>query len=278
MANERLAGQRALVTGASSGIGREIAKILAGHGADLVLVARREERLRELADELRAAHGIEVRVEAADLSRPEAPAALFAATEGAGVAIDILINNAGLGVYEDFAWVEWERWAPVIQVNVTAVTELCHRFVPRMVTRGRGRVMNVGSISAFLPTPNFAVYGSTKAYLLTFSEALDYELRRTGVRVIGVHPGGTWTEFMDHANQKMKPMARMAMMSAERCAAIAVKKMLRGRRTVVTGFWNALGMWLLRFVPRALYPRLAGISMGMAVEKASVAAPPAASG
>lgn len=275
MAKQRLTGQRALVTGASSGIGKEIARRLAREGANLVLTARRRDRLEELARELEAAHGIKVAVEAIDLSAPDAAAALYERTEGAGLAVDVLVNNAGFGDYEEFLAAPWSRYAEMLQLNVVALTQLTRLFVPRMVERSHGRVMNVASVGAYIPTPQFAVYAASKAYVRNFTEALDYELKGTGVRAISVCPGGTKTEFLDTAGQVLKGSGEMAMMSAERCADIAVRAMLRGRRNIVTGFMNALSMWLLRFVPRAWLPAIARLSMSSAVEKSPKALPSA---
>ena len=275
MSKRRLAGQRALVTGASSGIGAEIARRLAAEGAHLVLTARRKDRLEALAAELQQAHGVQVQVEANDLAEPGAAKALFDATEGAGHAVDVLVNNAGFGQYEHFTEIAWERHASMIQVNVTALTELMHRFLPAMQSRRHGWVMNVASIGAYMPTPNFAAYTASKAYVRNLSEAVDYELRGSGVRVISVCPGGTRTEFLDQADQKLKSAGEAFMMSAERCADIAVRKMLAGRRNVVTGFMNALGMWLIRFVPRSWMPGIAGRAMSAGVDKVKALPPPA---
>lgn len=262
-----ISGWRALVTGSSSGIGLEIAKILAGHGANLVLVARRKSRLEELAAELRKDFDVEVEVLACDLADRDAVAGLLRDTDA--MEIDILVNNAGLGRYENLVDCEWDELATQIEVNATALTRLAHHFAPRMVQRGRGYVMNVASIAAYVPTPNFAVYSATKAYVQHLSEALDHELAGTGVRSICVNPGGTKTEFMEQAQQVVKPSGDMLLMSAKKCAQIGVDKMLNGRRTVVTGYSNALGMFLLRFVPRSLYPWLAQRAMESAVTKGS---------
>ena len=277
MARRRLAGQRALVTGASSGIGRALALRLAAEGADLVVTARREERLRELAAEVEGAHGVAVSVEAIDLGAPGAAADLYARTEGAGVAVDVLVNNAGFGDYEQFVASPWERLSAMMTLNMTALTELTHRFAPRMVERGRGRVLNVASIAAFLPNPNFAVYAATKAYVRNLSEALDAELRPAGVRCMVLCPGGTRTEFLETAGQRERAGAGAVMMSAERCADIGVRAMLAGRRTVVPGWLNATGMSLLRLVPRALMPWVAAVSVGSAVaqiERPALPGPP----
>lgn len=272
---KKLSGQRALVTGASSGIGLELARVLAEQGANLVLVARREDRLRSLADELHRKHGVEAVVLAADLMKPGAPAEVFAATEGRGLAVDVLINNAGFGDYATFVESPWETFSGMLQVNAVALTELTHRFLPAMVARRNGRVMNVASVGAYMPVPHFAVYAATKAYVRNFTEALDYELKGTGVRAICVNPGGTKTEFMDKANQEMKAGSDKFMMSAETCARIAVRKMLAGRRNVVTGLMNAFTVWIMRFLPRAFYPWLADVGMRQAVTKKELPARPA---
>jgi short-subunit dehydrogenase len=273
MGRKRLSGQRALVTGASSGIGLELARVLAEEGAHLVLVARRADRLEALAAELKQKHGVDARVVPVDLQQPDAAKELFDKTEGAGLAIDVLVNNAGFGNYDDFTAIPWEKHATMLQVNVIALTQLSWLFLPKMVERRHGYLMNVASIGAYLPCPTFAVYAASKAYVRNVTEAIAYELKRTGVRAISVCPGGTTTEFLDAANQQLKPGASLAMMSAERCARIAVKKMLGGRRNVVTGFLNSLGMWALRFVPRGMYAWLGAVSMGAAVDKKPPALP-----
>jgi uncharacterized protein len=279
MARKRLMGQRALVTGASSGIGLELARMLAEQGANLVLVARRVEKLEELATELKQKHGVDSVVLPIDLQRPDAARELFDRTEGAGLSVDVLVNNAGFGHYDDFVTISWERTAGMLQVNIVALTQLTHLFLPKMIARRHGHVMNVASIGAYLPCPTFGVYAATKAYVRNVTEAIDYELKGTGVRAISVCPGGTSTGFLEAAHQELKPGASLAMMSAERCARIAVKKMLAGRRNVITGLLNALSMWALRFVPRGMYAWIGAVSMGAAVEKKAPALPgPAAGG
>lgn len=266
----QLAGWRALVTGASAGIGEALARRLAAEGANLVLTARRKERLERLAVALRQAYGVDVRVEAIDLSEPRAGTHLYERTEGQGLAIDLLVNNAGFGTYDLFLNTSWGRLHDELSVNVVALTELTRAFVPHMVERGRGHVMNIASIAAWLPCPDFAVYAATKAYVRNFTEALDYELKGTGVRAICVAPGGTKTEFTEVAGQRVKSSGERMMMTAERCADIAVRKMLAGRRTVITGWLNSLMMWSLRFLPRALMPWVGHRSMSSSVDKVKV--------
>jgi len=255
-----LTGRMALVTGASSGIGAEIARELAARGAGVVLAARRRERLEALADELK--DGVPVRVEEVDLADPASPAALVGRLKEAGLDIDILINNAGFGDYGDFAGSDWERQRGMLHVNMLSLVELTHRLLPAMVERGRGHVMNVASIGAFLPVPGFAVYAATKAFVRNFTEALDWELKGTGVRAIVVSPGGTRTEFAEVTGNELSRTGLMVSMSARQCAAIAVRKMLGGRRGVVTGLYNAVGMWLLRWVPRFMMPFVGKYSIG----------------
>jgi short-subunit dehydrogenase len=272
---KRLEGQRALVTGASSGIGAALARLLAREGADLVITARRRDRLQELARQLVEDEGVQVQVEDLDLAQPDAALELVARTEGSGKAVDVLVNNAGFGVHDEFVNVPWERYADMLQLNVVALTCLTRHIVPEMVARRRGHVMNVASIGAYLPTPDLAVYAATKAYVRNFTEALGYELRDTGVKAISVCPGATKTEFSQAANQEITRSGQLVMMTAERCARIALRKMLRGRRNVVTGSLNALGMWLLRLVPRALQPWFADVFLGAGTRKAAPKALPA---
>lgn len=261
----RLTGQRALVTGASSGIGRALAVELARRGADLIVTARRADRLEELATQLRADPGVQVQVEPLDLAVPGAAAELARRIEAADLQVDLLINNAGLGPHRPFVDTPLERLQTTIQVNVVALVELTRLLVPGMVARSRGRVMNVASIGAWLPVPSYALYAGTKALVRNFTEALAAELKGTGVRAIVVCPGGTRTEFMAANDEALNRFGDLVSMSAERCARIAVSRMLRGRRTVVTGFFNAVGMTLLRLVPRRWMPFF-GRLVGMAVD------------
>lgn len=258
----KLKGKRALVTGASSGIGAAFARQLAARGADLVLTARRADRLDALAHELRDQFGVEVTTVPADLSEPEAPARLWEATEGADRRIDILINNAGFGTYQQFVDRPWQHWLDQLQVNVVGLTELTYRFVCSMRERGVGHVLNVSSIGAYLPVPNFATYASGKAYVRNFTEALAQELAGTGVRACCLCPGGTATEFSDVAGQDLSWPAKATMMSAERCARIGLSALLGRRRNIISGLLNTLGMFLLRFVPRRVMVWVAALVMG----------------
>jgi len=258
----KLVDSTALVTGASSGIGRAIAIELARRGSGVVLVARRKERLEALADEVRTRFGVHAEVEVVDLSRPEAPEELVRRREAADIQVDILVNNAGFGIHRAFLETPWERQRAMLSVNVVALTELTRLLVPPMVARGTGKVMNVASIGAYLPVPGYAVYASAKAYVRNFTEALDAELSGTGVRAIAISPGSVRTEFLETAELELNRVGDLLTMSAERCASIAVTRMLGGRRTLVPGYLNALGMWLLRFVPRRQQTFFGWLAMG----------------
>src|SRR5512134_3252055 len=186
-----LRGRWALVTGASSGIGADFARELAARGMHLVLVARREERLRALAEELERAHGVRTRVIAADLAKPDAPRALHERLRGEGVAVDVLVNNAGFGVYGAFLDVPWEREREMIELDVVALLHLTKLFARDMRERGFGRVLEVASIGAFQPSPTYAAYSAAKAFVQSFGEALACELRGSGVTVTTISPGVT---------------------------------------------------------------------------------------
>ena len=258
-----LRGKTSLVTGASSGIGAAFARQLAARGADLVIVARRQAELDALAGELRAAHRVTVEVIALDLGRPDAAAALFDRTEGAGRTIDVVINNAGLGEHQYFIEQDWTRVAQQLQLNVVTLTELTHRFARAMAARGRGHLLNVASIGAYTPSPTYATYSAGKAYVRDFTEAVAYELAPRGVRLCSLCPGLTITEFHQVAGQTLPGwMKRFAAMSADRCAGIGLRALFGWRRNVVTGVSNKVGMWLMRFMPRRMMVWVAARSMG----------------
>lgn len=251
----------ALITGASAGIGLELAKLFAADGHDLVLVARRAETLDRLAADLRQRHGIAVHVCPADLSDPASPAQLCDWVAGQGLAIDTLVNNAGFGAVGPFADQPVGRQLGIVDVNVRALTELTHRMLPAMRARRRGRILNVASVAAFLPGSYMAVYYGTKAYVLSFSDALAEELAGSGVTVTCLCPGFTATEFQEVAGMTgLRGLARIRPMSAEAVARLGFRALMRGRRTVVTGAQNRIGVFGMRFMPRRWLARLtAGI-------------------
>ena len=243
----------ALVTGASSGIGIDVARELARHGHDLVLTARRLAPMAALAGELRAL-GAAATVIAADLSRPGAATALADDIAARGLVIDVLINNAGLGAAGRFDTIEAGRIAEVMQVNIVALTELTRLLLPGMVERKRGKIMMVASTAAFLPGPRMAVYFASKAYVLSLGEALAQELRGTGVAVSVLCPGATATDFFVVAKADDTVMARSLrrMMKAADVARIGWQGLAAGKRVVVAGGLNRLMTLVSRFVPHAL--------------------------
>jgi hypothetical protein len=241
----------ALVTGASAGIGVELARLLAADGHALVLTARDEARLNRLADELRQSGSPEVRVLPADLARPDACAKI--AAELAGAEVEILINNAGFGILGPFAQADLQKQLDLLQVNITALTQLTGLVLPGMIQRRRGRVMNVASVAAWVPGPLMATYFASKAYVLSLSLALSCECRGTGVTVTAVCPGTTQTEFFARAGSAA--LARGHMMSAAAVARIGYEAMLKGKPLVVTGFINKLLAQSTRLAPRMLLAR-----------------------
>jgi len=255
-----MAQELALVTGASSGIGLELARRLARDGRDLVLVARRADRLESLAQELHTARGVAVHVIAMDLIPAGSGAALAEELARRGLAVDWLVNNAGFGTVGRFDRLPVEAELDEIRLNVSVPVELTGRLVPAMVARGRGVVMNVASLAAFMPVPFNATYGATKAFLMSFSEALAAELRGTGVLVLCVCPGFTRTEFQEVAHVNTDGIPEFLWMSAQDVADQAVRAV--GRNAVlVNGALNTLTSAVLKFAPRSLVARGAAAAM-----------------
>jgi short-subunit dehydrogenase len=257
-----LQGKTALVTGASSGIGAAFARLCAERGADVIVTARRAENLEALAKELTAAHGVRVTVIPLDLADPAGAKALFDRTEGAGTRIDIVINNAGGGFHRYFVDSPWEKIRQQIQLNLVTLTELTWLFARAMLARGGGHILNVASIGAYTPSPTYAVYSATKAFVRDMTEAIAHELRDTKVRVCCLCPGGTVTEFHTSAQHDLAGPFRATFMSAEACAKVGLSALLRGRRNIVSGLVNKLMMQLLRFLPRRMIVWMTALTMG----------------
>ena len=246
-----------LVTGASSGIGEQFALKLGRRGHHLVLTARSEDKMHALAQRLRAEHpSIAVEVIAADLAEPGSGAALNAELTSRGVDVDVLINNAGFGSHNPVAEEDPDNLAREIQLNCSSLVDLTARLLPAMLKRDRGGVLNVASTAAFQPLAGMAVYGATKAFVLSFTEALWAETRTTGVRVMALCPGATETGFFDAAGKEFLTSGRQ---SADHVAEFALRAFFNGRGpTVVPGLANKLGATGYRFVPRAALARFAG--------------------
>ena len=249
---------RAVVTGASSGIGAAFARALRARGERVVLVARRAERLESLARELGGEP--DALVVPLDLADPAAVQTLQASLESRGVAVDLLVNNAGLGHTAPFETQRRETLRAMLDVNVRAVVELTRAFLPGMRSRGRGRIVNVASNAAFQPVPYLAVYAATKSFVLAFTEGLSEELRGTGVRVQALCPGITATEFLEVAEtHRGLLVTRMPMMTASEVVRSSLRGLDRGRVRVVPGWPNRLlGFVVQRLAPRGLARRVAG--------------------
>lgn len=242
----------ALITGASSGIGEAFAKELAARQTNLVLVARSAEKLHQLAQELQAQNNIQVEVIVKDLTEPNAAADVFDITKTKGLTIDLLINNAGFGDYGDFAERDGERQVKMVQLNVLALVDLTHRFLPLMRQRRSGSIINVSSIAAFQPIPYLSVYAASKAFVLSFSEALWAENRKYGVRVLVVCPGPTETNFFTEASFPTAFTSKTSKVStSEEVVNDALNALAKGESTVVSGsLLSKVITNMPRFLPR----------------------------
>lgn len=252
-----LTGQWALVTGASSGFGVDFAHLLAERGANLVLAARSVEPMERLAAELQARHGVRTHVIGMDLARPGIGIELRDRLARAGIAVDILINNAGYGVYGDFLSQPVARTLDMMQLNMSSLTELTHAFAEGMVSRGSGKILLVASIGGYQATPTYAAYSASKAYVLLFGEALHEELKDRGVTVTVVSPGITATRFLEVSGQKPTLYQRMVMMQSRPVARLGLKALDAGRASIVPGWLNALTAWSNRLMPRMVQRRVA---------------------
>ena len=242
----------ALITGASAGLGREYARLFAASKVDVVLIARRQDRLEALAAELSSAHGVKAHVFAADLLDPAATARIVAEVKRLGLDIEFLVNNAGFGTTGAFVECDPEKELGMVQVNVTALVALTRAFLPPMVQRGHGRVLNLGSTAGFQPGPFMAVYYASKAFVNSFTEALGYELKGTGVTATASCPGATATEFGAVAGNDGSRLFKLGAMGPAEVAREGYRAMLAGKPLVVHGLKNKLAASALRFSPRGL--------------------------
>ena len=247
-----------LVTGASSGIGRELARRFASDGSRLMLVARRDRELHSLADELRAQHKTESRVFTVDLARPESAGQVLSHVQAAGWKVDVLINNAGFGAHGRFFELPVDRQLQMLQVNVTTLTHLTRLLLPGMVERRRGGVLNVASTAAFQAGPQMAVYYASKAYVLSFTEALAEELAGTGVTATALCPGPTETSFNAAAGLRGSRLSSRRAMTAEDAARVGHDAFRRKQVVAIAGLRNRMLAFSVRFAPRVLARRVAG--------------------
>jgi uncharacterized protein len=249
-------GQTALVTGASSGIGESFARQLAAQGANLVLVARREDRLQALANELIRDFSIKVQVIALDLSVSGAAKTLYEQVQLLGLQIDLLLNNAGLGLYGAFLTLPLETHSAMMRVNIDTLTELTWLFGNDMVKRRHGNVLLVSSIAAYIPVPQFSIYAASKAFVLSFGKALHQEWKPHNVNVTVLCPGGTLTEFMEVAGHKVEGIRTIVMMTSNKVAKAGLNAMRNRHSVIVPGCLYKTAVSLVRFIPSCLQAKI----------------------
>jgi len=248
----------ALITGASAGLGTEFARLFAADHHDLILTARRLDRLDSLAADLEREHNVKVHVIACDLGAAGGAAQIIEKVTGAGAPVDFLVNNAGFGSAGSFAELDPARELAMVQLNITALVELTRAFLPGMVARGSGRILNLGSTAGFQPGPYMATYYATKAFVNSFTEALWYELKGTGVSATVSCPGATATEFSEAAGNHASRLGRLGKASAVEVAREAYDAMHAGKPLIVHGFKNKFGAFAVRLSPRAMVRAIAG--------------------
>jgi len=253
------AGKWALITGASAGIGLEFAKLLAAGGANLVLTARRSDRLKNIASELSAQYGVKIEIFSADLLRSEAPAEIFNFTSGKNIEVELLINNAGFGAFGYVHEIPVEKMLEMIQVNCSAVVRLTRLYLPLMVARKHGDVLIVASLASFQAVPFSTVYAATKAFDLSFAEGVAEELRGSGVRVCALCPGTTNTEFQQVAKQPERVFRSAE--TADKPARVGLEALAAGKAYVISGFMNKLMKEGQRLAPRGFVTRTAAKMM-----------------
>jgi uncharacterized protein len=242
----------ALITGASGGIGLDFAKKFAENGYNLVLVARSEGKLKEIAADLEGKHKITVTPLAKDLSKRSAPAEVYQETKNAGIAVDVLVNNAGFANYGFFHQLNLAKELELIDLNISALLNLTHLFLPDMIARKNGKILNVASTAAFQPGPLMANYYASKGYVLYFSEALANELKGTGVTVTALCPGATASGFQERAAMTESKLVQSGLMESRTVVDIGYKGLMAGKPVVIPGFRNRVQAFLIRFLPRKM--------------------------
>lgn len=252
-----MAKETVLITGASSGIGMELAKLFAADGSDLVLVARREERLNELAQELESEHGTQVHVLPKDLSKKTAPKEIFTHLNKEKIQIDVVVNNAGFGNRGTIAELDSDLQMDMVQVNVAALTHLTSLFLPGIVERGHGGILNVGSLAGFQPGPNLAVYYATKAYVLSFTEAMAEEISNPDIKISCLAPGPVRTEFGEKSDLEDSLLFKVSLMDMEPVVKAGYEGFRKGQTIVIPGLKQQLIPFLNRFTPRLIVRKIA---------------------
>ena len=242
----------ALITGSSVGIGYELAKIHAKNGGDLVIIARRKELLNDLKHELEEKYKVKVYAIGKDLSQPGAAGEVYNELKRERISVDYLINNAGFGDFGLFAESDWIKQEKMINLNVTALTHFTHLFLPDMIQKGSGKIMNLASTAAFQPGPTMSVYFASKAYVLSFSEAINYEVRDKGITVTALCPGSTDTSFHNIAIDYRKKLKERSLISSGAVAEYGYRAMLNGTAVAIPGIKNAIMASMVRFFPRKI--------------------------
>lgn len=241
----------ALITGASSGIGLELAKIFAHEGYDLLITARRRNRLTGLKKELESRHNINVYVYNIDLAEPESPEKIFAFTKENKLSVNVLVNNAGIGDYGFFHEADWDRLAKMIDLNIKSLTHLTHLFIPMLSAHKKAYILNIASTASFQPGPLMSIYYASKHYVRAFSEAIANELQHTGIKVSVLCPGPTESEFQEKSNQlKSKLFDRLPVATSEEVAEYGYKSLMKGKRVAIHGALNKVVPKIISLVPR----------------------------
>ncbi len=251
----------ALITGASSGIGYALARVMARSGHNLVLVSRDRSRLDQLSGELRQEFKIETQVIAKDLSEPTAAQEIVAEVQRRAIQIGVLVNNAGFDVFGNFYETDLAKELQMIQVNLVSLTQLTKYLLADMRQQGSGRILNVGSTGSFIPSPLNAVYSATKAYVLSFSEAIAEELQGSGITVTALCPGATRTEFHKRAGAENIRLLEFGMMDAETVARIGYHAMMAGKRVVIPGLYNQMQILFARFLPSRIVTKITKVML-----------------
>jgi short-subunit dehydrogenase len=245
--------QTVLITGASSGIGYELSKIFARNGYDLILVSRKKSELANLARELEEKHNIQSRAIAKDLSKSTAPQELYDEIASHGIAVSVLVNNAGFGLKGNFVDLGIEEQVDLIQLNITALTILCKFFGKDMAKRGGGKILNVASTAAFQAGPFMSTYYASKAYVLSLSEGIGNELKKSGVRVSVLCPGPTRTAFWERSKNRQSNLLKVPwVMKAEDVAQVAYSGLMKRKKIIIPGKMNNILVFSIRFIPRSI--------------------------
>ncbi len=243
-------GMNVVITGASSGIGRALVRTFARQGHAVLAVARREERLQALRQEMAEKHAATVHYLALDITSPGAPQTLLEEAIRVFGKVHVLINNAGMSPYQEFRELNYKHLCQILTLNIQSLTELCYLFMPHMLAHGEpSHVVNVGSVGGYAPLPRFSVYTGSKHYVRAFTNLLNHEYRGSNIRVSALHPGGTLSEFPVLAGQRVKESARKTMLTPEQVAEIAYPAILKGKRVIIPGAINKLAVLMGKLLP-----------------------------